>query len=94
MGTSSAWTPERRAKQSERINKSKPWEKSTGPKTEAGKAISSQNARMREDLRELRAKLYQARPFLRGLEEANRAMKRSPSDETLAHIELWTLSTR
>ncbi len=44
MGTKAAWTPERRARQAELIRKTKPWEKSTGPRTEAGKAISSRNA--------------------------------------------------
>ena len=44
MGTKSAWTPERRAKQAEIIRATRPWEKSTGPKTEAGKASSSRNA--------------------------------------------------
>lgn len=38
------WTQERRDKQAERIRQSKPWEKSTGPRTEEGKAASSQNA--------------------------------------------------
>ena len=32
------WTPERRARQAELIRQWRPWEKSTGPKTEAGKA--------------------------------------------------------
>ena len=41
MGTRSAWTPERRAKI---IRRTKPWELSTGPATEAGKAVSSRNA--------------------------------------------------
>jgi hypothetical protein len=45
MGTSSGWTAERRARQSERIRRVKPWEKSTGPKTMNGKQMSSQNAR-------------------------------------------------
>jgi len=44
MGTSSAWTPERRAKQAETIRRNKPWAKSTGPKTPEGKATSSRNA--------------------------------------------------
>lgn len=44
MGTSSAWTPERRAKQAEVIRRNKPWEKSTGPKTAEGKAVSARNA--------------------------------------------------
>ena len=38
------WTPERRARQAELIRRWRPWEKSTGPKTEAGKATASQNA--------------------------------------------------
>jgi|GEM_PF-4155932 len=38
------WTPERRAAARERALKNKPWEKSTGPKTAAGKARTSQNA--------------------------------------------------
>ena len=38
------WTPERRAQQAVRIRQWKPWEKSTGPRTEEGKAASSQNA--------------------------------------------------
>ena len=44
MGTSSAWTPERKARQAEAIRRWQPWNKSTGPKTEDGKARSSQNA--------------------------------------------------
>jgi hypothetical protein len=39
------WTPEAREKQRQRIKQWQPWEKSTGPKTEQGKEISSQNAR-------------------------------------------------
>jgi hypothetical protein len=38
------WIPERKVKQSQAIKEWKPWEKSTGPKTPAGKAISSQNS--------------------------------------------------
>lgn len=37
------WTPEARKKQSELIRKVRPWEKSTGPQTLEGKAISSKN---------------------------------------------------
>lgn len=44
MGTASAWTPERRARQAEAIRRWKPWEKSTGPKTAEGKARVSRNA--------------------------------------------------
>jgi hypothetical protein len=44
MGTSAAWTPERRAKQAEAIRNWQPWNKSTGPRTKEGKARSSRNA--------------------------------------------------
>lgn len=54
MGTKSAWTPERRAKQAKAIRRTKPWLNSTGPKTDAGKATSSQNARLPERIAELR----------------------------------------
>jgi hypothetical protein len=37
----SAWTPARRARQSQQIQRWKPWEKSTGPKSPEGKARSA-----------------------------------------------------
>lgn len=37
------WTPEARVKQSQRIREWHPWEKSTGPVTQEGKAVSSRN---------------------------------------------------
>lgn len=40
----SGWTEERRRKQAEIIRRHKPWEKSTGPRTEKGKQRSSINA--------------------------------------------------
>ena len=43
-----AWTEERRRQQAEAIKRWKPWEKSTGPKTEAGKACASMNAQKPE----------------------------------------------
>jgi len=42
--TVNGWTVERRAKQSAMIQQWQPWTKSTGPRTEEGKAIASQNA--------------------------------------------------
>ncbi|MCP9759297.1 hypothetical protein EGI20_08245 [Aquitalea sp. S1-19] len=44
MSKANGWTPERRAKQAELIRQWRPWEKSTGPTSEAGKANSSGNA--------------------------------------------------
>ena len=38
------WTPERRARQAALIRIWCPWDKSTGPRTEAGKAKASRNA--------------------------------------------------
>ena len=38
------WTKERRQRQSELIQSWKPWARSTGPRTSAGKAKVSQNA--------------------------------------------------
>jgi hypothetical protein len=38
------WTPERRARQALAIRNWQPWRKSTGPRTEAGKARSARNA--------------------------------------------------
>ena len=39
--TSANWTPERRKQQSKSIQKWRPWEKSTGPKSDAGKRRSA-----------------------------------------------------
>ena len=41
--SSKHWTPEQRAAQAERIRTWRPWEKSTGPKTEAGKERAKMN---------------------------------------------------
>jgi len=38
------WTLERRKRQAELIHRWKPWIRSTGPRTEAGKAVSRLNA--------------------------------------------------
>ena len=38
------WTPERQKKQSELIQRWKPWENSTGPRTVQGRKTSSMNA--------------------------------------------------
>jgi len=37
------WTPERRARQAEKIRLSQPWRHATGPRTEAGKARVAKN---------------------------------------------------
>lgn len=38
------WTPERKARQAEAIKRCKPWERSTGPRTDEGKGVVSRNA--------------------------------------------------
>jgi hypothetical protein len=38
------WTPEQRQRQREAIERWRPWEKSTGPKSQEGKARISRNA--------------------------------------------------
>lgn len=43
MGTAASWTSERRARQSQAIRAWRPWEKSTGPTSLEGKAISCRN---------------------------------------------------
>ncbi len=37
------WTPERRARQAELIRTWKPWQQSTGPRTDEGKARTARN---------------------------------------------------
>ncbi len=39
-----AWTPERRERQRQAIQRWKPWQKSTGPTSLEGKAATSRNA--------------------------------------------------
>lgn len=60
-GNKSAWTEERRARQREIIQQTKPWLKSTGPRTKNGKAVSSQNARMSPELARLDEELTRIR---------------------------------
>lgn len=43
------WTPEQKAKQAALIRSWKPWRKSTGPRTLAGKAASSNNVSVGQD---------------------------------------------
>lgn len=50
MSNDNGWTQERRRQQRARIMRVRPWEHSTGPRTVAGKAKSSQNARRPADL--------------------------------------------
>lgn len=66
-------TPEHRARQSLAVRKWQPWTRSTGPRTDAGKAKVSRNAikhsgrsaAMTAQLREIRAFLAECRQRLR-----------------------------
>lgn len=69
---SPSWTPERRAKQAALIRQWKPWEKSTGPKSAEGKAISSRNAWQggtRPALRALNTKYRESFQRMQALQE-------------------------
>lgn len=65
------WTPERRARQAELIRSWRPWERSTGPRTEQGKGRSKNNRyqgaerpQLREMMRVLRTALDEHRAAL------------------------------
>ncbi len=65
------WTPERRQAQRERIQASRPWERSTGPKTPEGKAASSQNASKPNSHRKrINALLTKAKQIMQAQREA------------------------
>ena len=61
------WTPERRQRQAAAIQQWRPWERSTGPKSETGKAKVARNAfkgGWRPQLRELARALREQREVL------------------------------
>ena len=53
----SGWSDERRVRQRQAIQRWRPWEKSTGPRTHEGKGRSSQNAKRQNELLEAEAYL-------------------------------------
>jgi len=59
------WTTEQRLRQSEAIMRWRPWEASTGAKTEQGKAISSKNATKTGDSVYVRELIKQINQLLR-----------------------------
>jgi len=59
------WTAERRAAQAARMQARKPWERSTGPRTDAGKARSRGNARGKGYLQRLGAELAEVEALMR-----------------------------
>ncbi len=92
----SGWTAERRAKHAAAIREWKPWSRSTGPRTVAGKARSSLNAykhglRSAVHLRFLRALRNQAR-FVRDVEHIIRLERLREKQKNLTN-ELLALPT-
>lgn len=68
------WTDQRRREQAARCRRNRPWEKSTGPKTDAGKDQSRQNALVHglrgEPGRRLREVLRAQRDFVKSVAAA------------------------
>lgn len=65
------WTPEARAAQSALMHRLKPWKKSTGPRTAAGKAKAAKNSYKTglhaKPMRQARKYFRQCRDFLENL---------------------------
>lgn len=69
----SGWTEEKRQRERDRINQTKPWLQSTGAKTPHGKAISSKNAYKGGLHAQLKALNMQVKSLLK---EQNEALQR------------------
>lgn len=83
----SSWTPERRRAQAEAIRRWRPWTRSTGPRTAAGKARAAQNAykhgqRSRAH-QSLAAALRGQRLFVREMRVYARDKRNFPANELL-----------
>ncbi len=68
------WTPERRARQAQAIQKWRPWDQSTGPLTAKGKARSAQDAFKGGHWRREREFFKTARQVLRDQREVLRTI--------------------
>ncbi len=73
------WSPEERRKHSEAIRKWKPWGKSTGPKTAAGKSACARNPYTHgfrsRDMVEIRALLRQQKAIIQAILRASQPPK-------------------
>ena len=76
------WSPERRAKQAELIRALKPWQKSTGPRTDEGRARASSNALKHG---------FRSRPFIERVREERRLIRDSAQTIALAKLFLRSL---
>lgn len=74
------WTPERRARAAEVARRVQPWRRSSGPKTPAGKAISSKNG-YRDGMREQLAALHsKGRAIMKDFDAACRELAKDGLD--------------
>jgi hypothetical protein len=65
---SKGWTPERRQRQAEAIQRWSPWKQATGPRSPAGKAKASRNAFKGGRRAALRADLAHIRSLMGAIE--------------------------
>lgn len=90
------WTPEQKARQSEAIHRWRPWEQSTGPTTDAGKAASSKNAfncALREVMRELTRSNRALLAYLNGSTPTAPSHDRATIDRLLDELSTAPLPT-
>ncbi len=77
------WPPKRRKEQAERMRKTKPWTKTTGPKTDEGKQAVRHNAYKHgfrsEDMKDIRRLLRAQRDFVKAVKSAQHAPCHDPS---------------
>jgi hypothetical protein len=69
------WTPERRARQAALIARWQPWRRSTGPRTDAGKARSAANALKHG---------FRSRAYMHRIREVRRVLRLSARNLALA----------
>jgi hypothetical protein len=70
------WTPERRAQQSAVIHRWRPWEQSTGPRSDEGKARTARNGFKGGQWRKLRELTKAMNELLREQRDALRRIER------------------
>ncbi len=78
------WTDEQKARQSALIRSWKPWERSTGPVTQEGKASSAQNRQKALDA--ARQEIEDARKALAQAERNLERLGEKPKDNFMADI--------